>query len=547
MFLMTHGDLIARAAPKVKGLDVLNSRNSNNRVKARSRLLSFLKALQQHRKLTRLRHDRRRVGRLPRSIRATLLWLRYLEESASGPSKMTVELENLQGSSPNGLENSDRLICPHCSQVVECRPPTAIPQLHPDTISTAHTTFEDWKKEVNEAIKFRLDGTMHDDVRVLLLTWQDNDLGSKAKGSLILDETQDLERVFRDEYGYNTRHYQIPSKFPEVTLQNILAQIVADLETNEEIKKPLLIIYYNGHAFRSSVTNDFMFSASALMQHSKSTYSRNSSEYPGLSWTALQSILERANLDRLFLFDCCYSAAALTKGCSEHIMEFLTASGREVKIPGPKWTPYVGSAFTQTLLKYLKQGARRPRGMLVTELQAFLSLDKNLDKQSPNHTIVQGHRRSLVLKPLKNTMVPPQSIRIEKGLCRFTAIVAVSFKGATPINTELMSNWLGNQIPEGVANIKVEAMHIESIYESWSTFMEVAIPLWLWACLTDVPGCSLVGFVKTTNVKVDYSKPVADESIDANNNKTMAETAPRSTAFALTASTLNLRLLVATS
>ena len=81
---------------------------------------------------------------------------------------------------------------------------------------------------------------MHDEVIVLLLTWQDNYLGSKApleKGNLILDETQDLERVFRDEYGYNTRHYQIPSIFPEVTLQNILAQIVVDLETNEEIKK----------------------------------------------------------------------------------------------------------------------------------------------------------------------------------------------------------------------------------------------------------------------------------------------------------------------
>ena len=42
------------------------------------------------------------------------------------------------------------------------------PRLHPDTISTVHTTFEDWKKEVNEAIKFRLDGSMHDEVKVLL-------------------------------------------------------------------------------------------------------------------------------------------------------------------------------------------------------------------------------------------------------------------------------------------------------------------------------------------------------------------------------------------
>jgi hypothetical protein len=57
-----------------------------------------------------------------------------------------------------------------------------------------------------------------------------------------------------------------------------------------------------------------------------------------------------------------------------------------------------------------------------------------------------------------------------------------------------MSNWLGNQVPDGVAIIKVEAMHIESIYESWSTFMEAAIPLWLWACLTDVPSSSMIGF-----------------------------------------------------
>ena len=57
---------------KAKELDVLNSRNSNNRVKARSRLLSFLKALQQHRKLARLRHDRRRVSRLSNKVKLHL-------------------------------------------------------------------------------------------------------------------------------------------------------------------------------------------------------------------------------------------------------------------------------------------------------------------------------------------------------------------------------------------------------------------------------------------------------------------------------------------
>jgi len=152
---------------------------------------------------------------------------------------------------------------------------------------------------------------------------------------------------------------------------------VLDLETNEETKKPLLIIYYNGHAFRSTVTHDF----SEIYVHS------GQPRVPR-SFVALQSMLERANLDRLFLFDCCYSAAALTKGCSEHIVngvpdiEWKGSENRRPEIDSS-----VGSAFTQTLLKYPKQGAQRPKGMLVTGLQAYLSLDKNVDKQSP---IIQG-------------------------------------------------------------------------------------------------------------------------------------------------------------
>jgi hypothetical protein len=240
------------------------------------------------------------------------------------------------------------------------------------------------------------------------------------------------------------------------------------------------------------------------MQHSKSTYIRNNPEHPGLSWTALQSILERANFDRLFLFDCCYAAAALTKGSSEYTMEFLTSSGREVVSAGPKWFPYVGSPFTQTLIKYLKQGAQLPKGILVTELQTYLSLDENLDKQSPNHTIIHGHRRSLLLKPLKNAMGQVKNTQIENPLeelgRQLTAIVAISFQGEAPINAELMANWLGHQVPDGVGNIEVRAVRIESIYESCSTFMEVAMPLRLWACLPDIPGCSLVGFVKSRNL-----------------------------------------------
>jgi hypothetical protein len=56
---------------KVKDLDALN-RRSNNRVRARSRLLSFLKALQQRSKLARLRHNSHLVSRLSNKVKLRL-------------------------------------------------------------------------------------------------------------------------------------------------------------------------------------------------------------------------------------------------------------------------------------------------------------------------------------------------------------------------------------------------------------------------------------------------------------------------------------------
>lgn len=56
---------------KVKDLDALNSR-SNNHVRTRSRLLSFLKAPQQHSKLARLRHNNHQFSRLSNKVKLRL-------------------------------------------------------------------------------------------------------------------------------------------------------------------------------------------------------------------------------------------------------------------------------------------------------------------------------------------------------------------------------------------------------------------------------------------------------------------------------------------
>jgi hypothetical protein len=161
-----------------------------------------------------------------------------------------------EGSPERRKELSDDT-CPHCRQIIKNRrslPNPDVSRLHPTTIPNTHTTIEEWKKATDEAIKLRLESRYNDEVKVLLLTWKANDIGSKSPdaGSLVLDETIELQRVFKEIYGYQTELFEIPSDSPQMELQTLLSKILLDLD-KERLKKkrPLLIIYYNGHGSRS--------------------------------------------------------------------------------------------------------------------------------------------------------------------------------------------------------------------------------------------------------------------------------------------------------
>ena len=141
-------------------------------------------------------------------------------------------------------------VCPHCYTNINS-PKEPRSQLHPRTIPTAHIEFDNFKMAVNTALENQHKGGRYDEVQVLLLNWEGNDLGLKTpkRGSLILDETTNLMRVFRDEYGFNTDHYLIPSVNPFTKVQLKLCGIIDDLSDKQtkEKKRALLIVYYNGH------------------------------------------------------------------------------------------------------------------------------------------------------------------------------------------------------------------------------------------------------------------------------------------------------------
>ncbi|KAF2685665.1 hypothetical protein K458DRAFT_300405, partial [Lentithecium fluviatile CBS 122367] len=94
--------------------------------------------------------------------------------------------------------------------------------------------------EFNKSIAgcYRDGNKEYDAVGVLLLTWRDDDMKCKEK------EVDALEKVFRDEFGYQTEQYQIP---PTDSSRSLFTRLNAFLRCYDSPSK-LGIIYYGNES-----------------------------------------------------------------------------------------------------------------------------------------------------------------------------------------------------------------------------------------------------------------------------------------------------------
>ena len=100
---------------------------------------------------------------------------------------------------------------------------------------------ETWGKVLNDAAAAafpRSGSSRYCDVFVLLLSWEEDDLGVKK-------EIDDLEAVFRDIYRYRVERWKIPSNKSHNALVYQIMQALGDFESNDK----LFITYYGGHGF----------------------------------------------------------------------------------------------------------------------------------------------------------------------------------------------------------------------------------------------------------------------------------------------------------
>ena len=105
-------------------------------------------------------------------------------------------------------------------------------------ISDHLESFADFFEHLNRAAKTVLPtiSRSYRNVVVLLLRWQDDDLGTET-------EVTDLERVFQDIYHYTSKRYLIPSSDSATQLEYKLN----DFRKAYDHESSLLILYYGGH------------------------------------------------------------------------------------------------------------------------------------------------------------------------------------------------------------------------------------------------------------------------------------------------------------
>ena len=229
-------------------------------------------------------------------------------------------------------------------------------------------------------------------VRVLLVQWEDEDLG-------VDNEVAKLDAVFSSThpkgYNYHTQRYSIPNEEPEDRLAIRLLEF-----RKGATEEDLLILYYAGHASGS---------AQECIWSGKHHY-----DAPSLDWHNVQGSLLGSPADVFLILDCCFATlAARNYGKGDNWM--LGASNKETKATG-----VARNSFTSTLTRELERCAylywTKHQTFSAQSLDhAFVVWERDLDF-TPNLTRLTDHECPATdLTPLLYPCQGPQiqSVRTE--------------------------------------------------------------------------------------------------------------------------------------
>ncbi|KAL9629023.1 MAG: hypothetical protein Q9204_005515 [Flavoplaca sp. TL-2023a] len=354
------------------------------------------------------------------------------------------------------------------------------------------------------------------DVCVLLLSWEDDDLG-------VAVEIDDLETVFRDIYGYRVERWKIPSTTSHNSLVYRIMQVLRDFESSDK----LLITYYGGHGF---MNDDRQCVWLSNQQPGAST----------LQWSSIQTMLEEAECDVLVLLDCC-AAASSGGNHGKGVTELIAACGFEAFAPG------VGEhSFTRSLIGELKDLNKRydaiTTALLHNKVLARIkswnprySTDGSQERRrTPIHIHLSDHKqqRCIKLVPLRlsnasttllsslQTSSSPSSAPStstsedvdmigSEGISQSSlsevwpdnsfespkVLISVALQGDQRLSTEDWLEWLKS------APALAKFVSVEGVFRSDSTLVLLTLPIAVWDAMGKDPATTFVAFVRSHNLR----------------------------------------------
>ncbi|CAK7209882.1 hypothetical protein SEUCBS140593_000643 [Sporothrix eucalyptigena] len=334
----------------------------------------------------------------------------------------------------------------------------------------------------------------------LLVHWKSDDL-------FVLPELEDLEKCFREDYGFETDTFPIPSENAHLELMMRIGALIKDHEATDT----LFIVYYGGHA--------------RIDESRQSTWcaTRNPNS-PWLQWSAIQTLLERSVSDTLILLDCCAGAASATFPNGKSITETISASSWDAIAPDPG-----RYSFTNALIEVLQEWRVRTfsAAMLHAEVLARLKHPRPITingkffeaRSTPVHFMMTANHRAPSIEigriiP-RNRQLPSPPADPDYGQYvpgpsggrgpmgepvkdpnedEPHVMISLALEDDQNLDLNAWEQWLAS-FPALAKYVKVQG-----VFKSHSTLLLLSVPVMVWDLLPENRACSFVAFIRSNNL-----------------------------------------------
>ncbi|KAL8783394.1 MAG: hypothetical protein Q9213_004653 [Squamulea squamosa] len=341
------------------------------------------------------------------------------------------------------------------------------------------------------------------DVYVLLLSWDNDDLGVAA-------EIDDLEKVFRNVYGYRVDRWKIPSSTSYIALVERIMHSLRDMNT----KGKLFITYYGGHGYMNEDRQCVWLcnrQINASTVHSGDNHGKGVTEViAACGFEAFAPSVGEHSFTRNLIEELKYLS---------HKFETITTVLLHNKVLSrikKSWNPrYSNSGSNErrttpihihltddTTQRCIKLAPLRARDLPTDSPQSL----PDFPVQSPGPSASVSEDVDMLGS--EETSQSSNEVWPDKDFDSPKVLISIALQEEQYLNADDFLDWL-KSVPA-----LAKRVHIEGVYKSDSTLLHLSLPIAIWDLLPKDPAISFLAFVRSRNL-LDSSSPSGQKQLEA--------------------------------